>query len=234
MYKGIRNITEDVYFFPMDEFATTLAVSSSPDLKIIRIDTLNNIVNNKKILVTNLSGYLKKTDRDINNIIINFKTRRKDIISFLENNSYIKTNLVSTTGEYAVRSFIIDIYPLNSEKPVRIEFFGDDIESIRLFDEESQISKENIKEIKLYSFSDENNKCKENIVDKLNNPITIFLDYKKILNTYNTFLDNRNEFKIDNNVFSNLDELYIDKKIFINTLSDEPINKDIIKYNSRE
>ena len=40
IYKGIHKILSDVYFFPMDECATAFSLSSSPDLKIIRIDTL--------------------------------------------------------------------------------------------------------------------------------------------------------------------------------------------------
>ena len=41
IYKSIHSIINDVYFFPMDEFATVLAISSSPDLKIIRINSYN-------------------------------------------------------------------------------------------------------------------------------------------------------------------------------------------------
>jgi len=43
LYRGIHKINDNVYFFPMDEFATVVAISSSPDLKIIRIDTLNQL-----------------------------------------------------------------------------------------------------------------------------------------------------------------------------------------------
>ena len=128
-FKSMHRITNDAYFFPMDEFATVLAISSSPDLKIIRIDTLNKLKNNKKIIVTNLTGYLKFIDKSVNNLCIDFNTKREEIIKFLETQSYVKTNLVTTTGEYAVRSFIIDIYPLNYDNPIRIELFGKTIES---------------------------------------------------------------------------------------------------------
>ena len=234
VYKGIHQRCDNVYFFPMDEFATATAISASPDLKIIRIDTLNNLSNNKKILITNLSGYLKKIDKNVNKLDIDYNTKREEIIEFLENNSYIKTNLVSTTGEYAVRSFIIDIFPINTNDPVRIEFFGSDIDSIRIFDEETQISNKNIDGISLYSFSDNNNNNKENIIDKLNNPLVFFIDYKKILNSYNSFLDSMNELSISNELFSDFNSINIDNKIFINTLDDDRIEKDLIKYNSRD
>ena len=52
VYKSMHKINDSAYFFPMDEFATVLAIASSPDLKIIRIDTLNRLNNNKKIIIS--------------------------------------------------------------------------------------------------------------------------------------------------------------------------------------
>ena len=49
IYKGIQKLNDNVYLFPMDEFATVLAISASPDLRVVRIDTLNKISNNKRI-----------------------------------------------------------------------------------------------------------------------------------------------------------------------------------------
>ena len=169
IYRGIHKLNKNVYFFPMDEFATVAAVSASPDLKIIRIDTLNQIGKDNNIIVTNISGYLKLVDVSVNSLDINFNTKRKDIIDFLEDNSYVKTNLVTTTGEYALRSYILDIFPLNNDNPIRIEFFGEDIESIRIFDTDTQISKGNIDSASLYSFSDESCINIEHIIDKLSN-----------------------------------------------------------------
>ena len=235
IFKGIHNILGDVYFFPMDEFVTTFSLASSPDLKIIRIDTLNSLKQkDKKIVVTNFSGYLKLIDKDVNNLEINYKTNRKDIIKFLENNSYIKTNLVTTTGEYAVRSYIIDIYPLNYDSPVRIEFFGDEIESIRQFDANTQISNKNIDNISLYSFSDENNLDKENIIDKMSDPLVFFIDYKKLLNTYDDFIHTFKDAKSLMNTFNDLDNIIVNNRIFINTLDDTSILNDSFKYNSRD
>ena len=112
---------------------------------------------------------------------------RSVLLNFLKNNSYIKTNLVTSTGEYAVRSFIIDVFPINSKLPVRFEFFGNDLESIRYFDFETQISTDNINEITLYSFSEDTNSEKEVIYDKLNNPFVFFVDYKNIVKYYDDY-----------------------------------------------
>ena len=235
IFKGIHNVLCDVYFFPMDEFVTTTALACSPDLKIIRIDTLNSIKRiDKKMVITNFSGYLKLIDKEVNCLDINLNTDRKTIIDFLENNSYTKTNLVTTTGEYALRNYIIDIYPLNCENPIRLEFFGDDIESIRQFNSETQISNKKIDKVTLYSFSDENNLAKENILDKMGKSIVFFVDYNKILNSYDTFFTTFNENKLLSNTFSELDKVKSTNNIYINTLDDTPIEKNIVKYNSKD
>ena len=234
VYKSIHEENKSVYFFPMDEFATATAISTSPDLKIVRIETLNSLDKKKKIIITNLTGYLKKIDKKENKLIINFDTKREEIINFLENNSYIKTNLVSTTGEYAIRNFIIDIYPINYNNPVRIEFFGSNIDSMRIFDEESQISKNTINNIVLYSFSDNNNIEKESIFNKLKNPLIFFIDYKNIIKSYEEYLLNIKNNTNADELFSDFDKINVNNKIYINKLDDISIDKSIIKYESRD
>jgi len=233
IYRSIHRIIDNVYFFPMDEFASIAAVSSSPDLKIIRIDTLNKISTGKNIIVTNLSGYLKLIDKNNQSIKVNFDTKRNDIISFLEKNAYVKTNLVTTTGEYAVRNFIIDIFPINNSNPYRIEFFGDDIESIRIFDADTQISSNSVNEIILYSFSDNVCDSKENIYHKLNDPFVFFIDYKKIIKSYTSLTELKDSFDF-NYIFNDFYNINIQNKIYINTIDDNPIMNNIIKYESKE
>ena len=63
---------------------------------------------------------------------------------------YERCDMVSAGGEFSVRGGILDIYPFTTDNPVRIEFFGDEIDSIRLFDEETQRSVERIEEIEIF------------------------------------------------------------------------------------
>lgn len=233
IYRGIHKLNKNVYFFPMDEFATVAAVSASPDLKIVRIDTLNQIGKDTNIIVTNISGYLKLVDVSVNNLEVNFNTKRQDIIDFLEDNSYVKTNLVTTTGEYALRSYILDIFPLNNDNPIRIEFFGEDIESIRIFDTDTQISKANIDCLSLYSFSDESCSNKENILDKLDNSMTFFIDYNKLVNSYNNFKKSE-FFDVARIYFNEFENVNIKDRIYINTINDIPVLNDIKKYESKD
>ncbi|MBK5961148.1 transcription-repair coupling factor [Rhodoplanes elegans] len=60
------------------------------------------------------------------------------ITRWLELNGYLRTATVREPGEYAVRGGIIDLYPAGRDEPVRFDFFGDTLESIRTFDPETQ------------------------------------------------------------------------------------------------
>ena len=56
----LSSLTDDVLLFPMDDFLTSESLSISPDLMATRLETINEIINNsKKIVITNLTGYLR-------------------------------------------------------------------------------------------------------------------------------------------------------------------------------
>ena len=73
----------------------------------------------------------------------------EDVIAHLESIGYERREPVEMVGEYSVRGGILDVFPADSEKPVRIEFFGDTVESMRRFDVETQRSVLQIKEVSL-------------------------------------------------------------------------------------
>ena len=56
------------------------------------------------------------------------------LLGYLERNGFVRTGTVMEAGDYAVRGGIVDIFPPNAERPVRLDFFGDVIESMRWFD----------------------------------------------------------------------------------------------------
>ncbi|HEX2552868.1 MAG TPA: transcription-repair coupling factor [Microvirga sp.] len=60
------------------------------------------------------------------------------LVAWLESNGFLRTGTVRDTGEYAVRGGIIDLFPAGQPNPVRLDFFGDTLESIRSFDPETQ------------------------------------------------------------------------------------------------
>ncbi len=70
--------------------------------------------------------------------------------SFLAANGYARTGTVVEVGDFAVRGGLIDLYPPNAAGPIRLDFFGDQLETIRTFDPETQRTTEQIRELKLF------------------------------------------------------------------------------------
>ena len=58
-YDQIKTYIDEVCLFPMDDFLTSVAVAISPDLKVTRLETLELLKNGPKIVITNLTGYLR-------------------------------------------------------------------------------------------------------------------------------------------------------------------------------
>lgn len=73
---------------------------------------------------------------------------------FLSQNGYIRTETVREHGDFAIRGGIVDLYPAGFENPVRIDLFGDEVESIKVFDPLSQRTEGRIKEIHLLPVSE--------------------------------------------------------------------------------
>ena len=71
----------------------------------------------------------------------------KKVLSLM---GYERVDLVESPGQFAARGGILDIYPLTEENPVRIELWGDEIDSIRYFDAQSQRTKEQTRQVRIY------------------------------------------------------------------------------------
>ena len=72
-----------------------------------------------------------------------------DLVEWLEDQGYDPEAKVTQKGEISLRGGILDVYPLTSPWPVRLEFFGDDLDSLRYFDPQTQISREAITSVTL-------------------------------------------------------------------------------------
>ena len=156
IYSSLSNYKLDCLLFPMDDFLTSEAISISPDLKITRLECLNELIFEKrkpKIVITHLDGYVRflPTKEKYKNSILHLSKGQsidpKKLVSKLTYMGYKRETIVTTTGELGVRGFVIDVFPLGESHPVRMEFFGDDIDSIRYFDENTQRSIREINKI---------------------------------------------------------------------------------------
>ena len=229
--------TKDVFLYETDDVLTSLATSKSPELKVEKLNILKeSINNNKKIIITDINGYLKKLPsiNDFKNNIIKLKIgtdiNLKNIVDNLYEIGYEKETLVTKPGEFGVRGFILDIFPLNEENPIRIEFFGDTIESIRYFEVESQKSLENIDDIEIYSISKTSEKY-SSLYEYLNNPLVIFKDYSQIKISYERIMNDIFELNIENPLYdiNDIDE----KKInyYFDLDDDTSLAKKVVNFN---
>ncbi|MDB5442356.1 MAG: transcription-repair coupling factor, partial [Phenylobacterium sp.] len=77
-----------------------------------------------------------------------------DLERYFAVNGYVRASTVSERGEFAIRGGVIDVYPPNAEEPVRLDLFGDTLESIRAFDPETQRSTKQLREVNLLPVSE--------------------------------------------------------------------------------
>jgi transcription-repair coupling factor (superfamily II helicase) len=70
--------------------------------------------------------------------IVGGEVAMDDLVQWLETNGFLRSATVREPGEYAVRGGILDLYAAGWDAPVRLDFFGDTLESIRTFDPETQ------------------------------------------------------------------------------------------------
>jgi len=78
----------------------------------------------------------------------------KDVVAFLDHNAFVRTPTVREAGEYAVRGGIVDLFAPGTDEPVRLDFFGDTLETIRPFDTETQRTTGRWEEIHLVPMSE--------------------------------------------------------------------------------
>ena len=109
----------------------------------------------KKILVTYPEALFEKVvlSKSLSENIINIKQAETlDVNGMLEKfvqHGFVRTDFVYEPGQFAVRGGILDIYSFGNEKPYRIELFGNDVDSIRIFDPESQLSERKLLQVNI-------------------------------------------------------------------------------------
>ena len=258
-YQILKNYTDEILLFAMDDFLTSEALAISPELEISRLETLNELVrNNNKIVITNLMGFrrflptkeLYKSKKI--NLIKNEDYNLEKLISDLIDIGYTRETIVSKTGEIGIRGFVLDIFPVGFESPVRIEFWGDTIDTIKYFDTDTQRTIKEIdsititpntefltekevdilekKQKNLYKYTNAST-----IKDYINDPIIVFNDYSQMLVSnsqideeifnYNLSLDLPSSTKY----MFNFDEIKSKNYLYFDEINDK---KDMVKYNS--
>jgi transcription-repair coupling factor (superfamily II helicase) len=144
---------DHIIFFPGYNILPFKSLSYHKQTSVDRLTALSRLMDTGSkhlIIVTTVQTISQKIipKKKINDfleiIIANEEIDRDALILKLEYGGYIKTSLVEDPGEYSVRGGILDIFPPGEKYPVRIEFFGDLVESMRYF---SMFTQRGIKEV---------------------------------------------------------------------------------------
>lgn len=163
LYGELNSILEDdaAHYFPVDATIATQTAVSSPDELSSRIQSLNFLLSGKPgIVVTTPQGlqYELSSPADFAKARREFAPEKEyeltELNNWLVGAGYKKEALVARPGEFAIRGDILDIYPLDRENPVRIEFFGDEIDTIKEFDLASQRSQKEIEQVTVAAAQD--------------------------------------------------------------------------------
>ncbi|CCV63676.1 Transcription-repair coupling factor (Superfamily II helicase)) [Alteracholeplasma palmae J233] len=143
------NLSDDsVLFYPVDQTLTSIMALGSPEFKNERLYTLRQILNSDKkhIVVTTHQGLgqlqLSPVDYE-KSVYTLYKNKDYDIEKITKTlvyNGYTRNYTVERPGEFSIRGNIIDIFTPDNPHPFRLDFFGDELESIKLFDVETQKS----------------------------------------------------------------------------------------------
>ena len=234
LFNNLKTYISNVYIFPEDDYLTKKAIASSDDLLFMRMNFLNSIdTNDKKILICHVNSFIKKLPAKSEYLSKSIKLSngqiidRSEFLKELDSIGYKKESLVTSVGEYAVRGFVIDVYPFQQDHPVRIDFFDNEISNMSFFDEYSQRTIKDEETILIKPLIDNFNTNVNSIIEYLNKPFTILQDYNQCQNIMKNIVD---QIKYYDNDFSEiffLNDMKIDKKINID-LIDNTGNYDYV------
>lgn len=154
--KDIKYFTDKVYYLPKKEIVTYDYVAESKDLPYERIETLNKMQEMRTgVVITTIEAVLQKmiSKKALYKNTLNFKVGDSENLETIKQKlvelGYVRCDLIEGRGQFSVRGGIVDI-SVNEKEGVRLEFWGDEIDSIRYFNVVSQRSTENIDKITIY------------------------------------------------------------------------------------
>ena len=155
----LENITSalDIFYFPSSFKNKKNYHLLNSSHVMLRTEALTKIAagGNKKIIITYPEAIFEKVvlSKTLTDNIISIK--QADVINvnaILEkfvHQGFTRTDFVYEPGQFAIRGGILDIYSFGNEKPYRVELFGNEVDSIRLFDPENQLSERKLLQVNI-------------------------------------------------------------------------------------
>jgi transcription-repair coupling factor (superfamily II helicase) len=139
-------------------------VSPKPDIESTRLATLAALARadgpTTALVVTTINAVLQRVPPKHWIARASFFARagravdRERMVAFLSGNGYVRASTVREPGDFALRGGIVDLWPPGIAQPLRLDFFGEELEAIRRFDAETQLSSDTIEQIELLPASE--------------------------------------------------------------------------------
>jgi len=155
----LKTITDkdQVLFFPFSYKRTLKEKQQDSSSVVLRTEVLNKLQKAKEnyIIVSYPEALIEKVAQkeSIKRSILDLKVGQNLSIDFinelLDEQGFERVDFVYEPGQYSIRGSLIDIFSYSNEFPYRVDFFGDDVESIRTFDVENQLSKEKMNHVSI-------------------------------------------------------------------------------------
>ncbi len=147
---------QDVAFFPSG-YKRSLAYGSEDAQGVVqRTATLNAITNHREdyLVVCTYPEALAETvtgrvnlDKQSLHLHCGDAMKQSDLVTWLDEHNFVRVEFVYEPGQYSVRGGLVDIFSYAESRPYRVDFFGDEIDSLRRFDIASQLSEERPDEV---------------------------------------------------------------------------------------
>ena len=160
LYQDLKKLIKQTYFFPKKEITSYDYVAQSKEIEYKRIDVLNKMYLAKQqkepiIIVTTIEAVMQKmvAKNTLYQNVIDFEVGKTYLLDGIKEKlvglGYERSNLIENKGQFSIRGGIVDV-GLSEKIGVRIEFWGDEVDSIRFFQISSQRSTEMLKEITIF------------------------------------------------------------------------------------
>lgn len=157
LYEDYRGVDRNVLYYPAKDFIFYSADVHGNQIVRERLSAINRIIEGGPLtVITTIDGCMDKLlpgevfKRYTIHVSMDNEVDIEELADKLTQTGYERCAQVEARGQFAVRGGIIDVYPLTSENPYRIELWGTQVESIRSFDAESQRSIENVDEVDIF------------------------------------------------------------------------------------
>lgn len=228
---------EDVLFYP-GSYRRPYQIEETDNANVLlRAEVLNRINSRKKpaIIVSYPEAIFEKvvTRKELNKNTLKLAVNDNLSIDFINETlfeyNFKRVDFVVEPGEFSVRGGIIDVFSFSNDEPYRIEFFGNEVDSIRNFDVETQLSKEKLKKISIIP-NVENKMLQENresFLNYINEKTAIFIqNTEHVGQKLNTLFSKANETysKLEGEIKqANPEELFVNEKTFLKKVIDFPI-----------